>query len=176
MQVTAPPYTLGVTGRVLSTDDFTALAGDQVIEYGQFLDGDLVSAPIGGAHLRWIVCTGSRFVDCDFRGATFDCVFFDFCTFERCHFDDALLFESVFAGSNLRDCSFVGATADQCNFNGIVAERCDFSDASLCRSRFLGATLTAVQFINCDLKGAYLQFSDRHEVTFKHSNHYEAYL
>jgi uncharacterized protein YjbI with pentapeptide repeats len=145
-----------------------------ILEYLDCRDCSLRDLDFSGRHLRWVRLSNSEIVNCSFRNATLEGVFADLASFGSCSFDDALIFESVFAGSRISDTTFVGSTADQCNFNGIEAERTDFSDASLRHSRFLGARLTAVSFINCDLKNTLYQFSERNEVSFKHSNHEEA--
>ncbi len=154
---------------------FDPIAGEpQLYEYCTAEKMRLQGCSIPGSHLRWVRMTGATFLDCDFRDTTWECVFADFALFERCCFDVAHIFESVFAGSRFIDCTFTGATADMCNFNAIVARNTDFSDASLRRSRFLNARLTGVAFVNCDLKDTFFQFSQREDVSFKHSNYEEA--
>lgn len=127
-------------------------------------------------HLRWVRFTNSTLRDCDFRGATLDCVFADTARFERCRFDLGHLIESVFAGSRFVNCSFNGVTADMCNFNAIDARDTDFSDASLRGSRFINSRFTGVLFMNCDIRGAFFQFIEQEGVVFRHTNTEEAFF
>ncbi|TVR68091.1 MAG: pentapeptide repeat-containing protein [Spirochaetaceae bacterium] len=145
-----------------------------LIEYVDGRNKGFSGMDLTSRHLRWVRFTGSMLKDCDFRNSTLECFFADFALFENCHFDQAHIFESVFAGCRLINCSFTGVTADLCNFNGIYARDTDFSDASLRGSRFVNARLSTVNFVNCDVKDALFQFSQRNEVTFRHSNYEEA--
>jgi len=136
----------------------------------------LVGLDFSDRHLRWVRFTGARLERCTFDRTTLECVFADFSVIGDSSFRDAYVFESVFAGARLTGCTFAGATADLCNFNAIQATDCDFSETSLRQSRFINARLTTVKFINCDVHHALFQFSERREVSFKHTNNDEAYF
>jgi hypothetical protein len=150
--------------------------GSTIIERVDCHGRHLSDLDFSGRHLRWVRLTGARLENCNFDGATLECVFADFTVIDGTSFRDAFIFESVFAGSRINRSTFAGTTADQCNFNAIQSTECDFSDTSLRGSRFINSRMTMTKFINCDLRHAFFQFSERHEVSFKHSNNDEAFF
>ena len=176
VQVGTGAYTRGMFVRPCGTAELEQLLASDtpILEYLDCRGRDLHDLDFSGRHLRWVRFSGATLRSCRFEEATLECVFADLTTIETCSFVDAFIFESVFAGARLRGASVVGSTADQCSFNAIDAADSDFSDASLRQSRFLNASLTTVKFINCDIKNALFQFSERREVSFKHSNFEEA--
>lgn len=174
MQVPEAPYNqINVFGKPRE-QDFLEDLNETLIEYVEGRNTGYAGLDLSHRHLRWVRLTGSLLKDCDFSHSTLECVFADFARFENCRFDQAHIFESVFAGSRMINCSFTGVTADLCNFNAIFARDTDFSDASLRATRFINARLSTVKFVNCDVKDALFQFSQRDDVLFKNSNYEEA--
>ncbi|MBN1518706.1 MAG: pentapeptide repeat-containing protein [Spirochaetales bacterium] len=160
--------------KAYAEDTLTRLAGTHTIKNENLSGLMLEGADLSGK--RFYACSFARSAlkNVTFAGSLFRMCFFDFCQADSCDFSGVDAQFCSFAGARLFNASFENSELIHNNFNGLAAESCTFSFSNLYNSRFMMANFRSTDFVDCNLKNAWLIDTVENEVSWKYSNLQEA--